>query len=54
MIELAPGLIYHPGFYNRAQQEALVADLRAWEAGGFRAPPCPAGGRAAGPAGDSR
>jgi alkylated DNA repair protein (DNA oxidative demethylase) len=29
MIELAPGLIYLPGFYDRAQQEALVADLRA-------------------------
>ena len=29
MIELAPGLIYLPGFYDRAQQEALVAELRA-------------------------
>jgi len=29
MIEIAPGLIYLPGFYDRAQQEALVADLRA-------------------------
>jgi alkylated DNA repair protein (DNA oxidative demethylase) len=29
MIELAPGLIYRPGFFDRAAQEALVADLRA-------------------------
>jgi len=29
MIELAPGLIYRPGFFDRAGQEALVADLRA-------------------------
>jgi alkylated DNA repair protein (DNA oxidative demethylase) len=29
MIELAPGLLYSPGFFDRAAQEALVADLRA-------------------------
>ena len=28
MIELAPGLLYRPGFFDRAAQEALVADLR--------------------------
>ena len=28
MIELAPGLLYRPGFFDRAGQEALVADLR--------------------------
>jgi alkylated DNA repair protein (DNA oxidative demethylase) len=27
-MELAPGLIYHPGFYSREEQEALVAVLR--------------------------
>ena len=29
MMELAPGLIYRPGFFDRAAQETLVADLRA-------------------------
>ena len=29
MTELSPGLIYLPGFYDRAAQESLVADLRA-------------------------
>ena len=29
MIELAPGLLYRPGYLDRAEQEALVADLRA-------------------------
>ena len=29
MIELAPGLRHLPGFLDRAEQEALVADLRA-------------------------
>ena len=28
MIELAPGLFYFPEFYGRAEQEALIADLR--------------------------
>jgi alkylated DNA repair protein (DNA oxidative demethylase) len=28
-MELAPGLIYHPAFYSREEQEALVAALRA-------------------------
>ena len=29
MLELAPGLIYHPDFFDRAAQAALIADLRA-------------------------
>lgn len=29
MLELAPGLFYFPDFFTRAEQEALVADLRA-------------------------
>ncbi|MCB1546044.1 MAG: alpha-ketoglutarate-dependent dioxygenase AlkB [Rhodoblastus sp.] len=28
MIELAPGLILHPAHFSRAEQEALVADIR--------------------------
>lgn len=28
MIELAPGLVYYPGFLSREAQEALVAELR--------------------------
>ena len=29
MVELQPGLIYHPGWFDRAGQEALLAELRA-------------------------
>lgn len=28
MISVAPGIAYHPGFWNAAQQAALVAELR--------------------------
>ena len=28
MPEISPGLIYHPQFFNRAEQESLCADLR--------------------------
>lgn len=28
-IELQPGLIYHPGWFDRAAQESLLADIRA-------------------------
>jgi len=29
MIELAPGLVYFPGFYARAEQEEMLVLLRA-------------------------
>ncbi len=29
MLELAPGLIYHPDFFDRIEQAALIEDLRA-------------------------
>ena len=29
MIELAPGLLYQPGFFDRVEQDALVSELRA-------------------------
>ena len=29
MIELAPGLLLHPAYFSRAEQEALVEAIRA-------------------------
>ena len=29
MIELAPGLLYQPGYFDRVEQDALVGELRA-------------------------
>ena len=29
MIPVAPGIVYHPGYWNAAQQAALVGELRA-------------------------